>query len=395
MNVLRLAWAHMRYHWKRTSLLAGCAFISFLLPILIPQLVRQIETELYSRAEAIPLVVGSDRCSPLDLTLHSLYFRGNDIPTIPFRYWQQLSTSHVGGLIPIHVRFQVRHENESYPIVGTQLDYLDELNLEMQAGRPFARLGDCVIGAEVARKMNLGVGDQLITSPESVVSLAAAYPVQLNITGVLKPSGSVEDQAVLTDIKTAWVIENLGHGHQDVSQSNDPNLVLERNDQGTVASAAVVPFTVINEDNIASFHFHGDIADFPISSILITSRQQRTQDLISGAAEREADLQAVATPNEVGRLLTVVFQVQWLLLAVILVVGLATLLLFALVVSLSVQIRSEEMQTMYKLGASRGFNLQLHVAEILSILIFSLTLAGFASMLLLNSISDQWFRWIV
>lgn len=395
MNIFRLVLSHMRFHWRRTALLVGCATVCFLLPMLIPQMVQRIQVQLYQRSESIPLVIGSQACSPLDLTLHALYYRGTDIPTIRYGWWQDLSQRHPVGVLPIHARFVTRYQDQEYPIVGTHLEYFEQRELRIHEGQFFATLGDCVVGASIAREMGLQPGSHVISHSESVVSLASAYPVQLNVVGVLEPTQSVEDDVVLVDIKTAWVIENLGHGHQDVSVSNDPNLVLERTDQGTVASPAVVPYTVITEDNLGSFHFHGDSSDFPITAVLVTSQDQRTRDLLSGKAQRAPELQAVVSKQQVGRLLAVVFQVQWLLLAVVLVVGLATAMLFSLVMALSIQIRGDEMRTMFKLGASRGFTFQLHMMEILLMLSLSLLVAILATVAILHYLNDQWVQWLI
>lgn len=395
MNVLRLALAHMRFHWKRTLLLAGCAIICFLLPLLIPQLVNRIQTELYRQSNLLPLIIGSRNCSPLDLTLHGLYLRNRDLPVIRYGVWQEMAEKYGDEILPIHARFIVADQNHEFPIVGTHLDYFSQRALQFQTGTAFGTLGDCVIGANVAEEMNVGLGDHVISSPESVVSLAAAYPVRLNIVGILSPTNSVEDDLILVDLKTAWIIENLGHGHQDVSQTNDPNLIMERTEQGTVASPAVSTYTEITAENLASFHFHGDEADFPITAVLVTSHDQRTLDLLSGKAQRSNQIQAVQSQNEVSKLLAVVFQVQWLLLAVVLVVGVATILLFTLVIALSIQIRADEMQTMFKLGASRGFTWQLHAAEILSILLGSFLIASLSTAMILSNVSDRWVQWIL
>ena len=107
--------------------------------------------------------------------------------------------------IPLHARFQAR----GYPVVGTNLDYFEFRGLDLAEGRLVGLLGECVIGAGVARKLGIGAGDSLITSPETVFDLAGVYPLKMRVTGVLAFSDSPDDHAIFVDVKTTWVIEGL------------------------------------------------------------------------------------------------------------------------------------------------------------------------------------------
>ena len=258
----------------------------------------------------------------------------------------------------------------------------------------FGRLGDCVLGNAVARELKLDVGQHVISSPRSILSLAADYPFKMTIVGVLEPTGTPDDHAIFVDIKTAWIIENLGHGHDDISKSNDPNLVLERNQAGTVASAAVTPYTEVTEENLASFHFHGDVGDFPVTAIVMLSPDQRSQDLAAGLLEQSGGVQTVFARDSIDELLAILFQVQNLVVAASLFVGLATLLLFGLVFSLAMHIRKPEIETMQKLGASRGLTFSLLAGEILVISAVSGILALVLSSGVAWGVSSQLSRWL-
>jgi len=328
--------------------------------------------------------------SSLDLVLHALYFRPTQARPLRYADWQAFQQAGFERCLPLHIRFRTN----DFPIIGTHLEYFEYRGREIQVGEVFGRLGECVIGSDVAGQLGLGVGDSLISSPQSFLSLAADYPLQMKVVGVLRPSASPDDRAVFVDLKTTWVIENLGHGHEDVVASNDPNLVLERNQQGTVASAAVLPYTMVTEDNLASFHFHGDMAEFPITAMVLLDDRQRTQDLAAGMAQKRADLQTVFASDSVRDLLSILFQVQSLIVAVSLFVGVATVLLFGLVIGLSIQIRQQEMETLFKLGASRGFTLSLHGLEVVCIATVAFGLASIVSWLMAWLVSEDLYRWL-
>jgi len=381
MKAWGLVVAHLGFYWRRTTLLVGCLLISCLVPIVLSQVMPELQQQLRRRAETTPVVFGG-RGSSLELALHALYFRGAESEALTFGDWQRFQRAGFQEAVPLHVRFQA----EGFPIVGTHLEYFQLRGLRISRGETFARLGDCVLGHEVAGQLQLGVGDTLISSPQSILSIAADYPLQMNVVGILQPQSSPDDRAVFVDLKTAWVIENLGHGHEDVTASSDPNLILERTRQGTVASAAVLPYTVVTDENLASFHFHGDMATFPITAIVLLVDQQRQQDLAAGFSQRLDGVQTVFAAQAVEELLAMLFQIQNLILAISLFVGLATLSLFGLVIGLTIHIRRSEMETMYKLGASRGLTFSLYGLEVLVILVIALGLAGLLA---------RWAAWLI
>jgi hypothetical protein len=74
------------------------------------------------------------------------------------------------------------------------------------------------------------------------------------VVGVLNSSHTPDDRAVFVDIKTAWVIAGLGHGHTDLATTTDQQNILEQRDGTIVASAKVVQYTEITPDNIDSWH---------------------------------------------------------------------------------------------------------------------------------------------
>ena len=78
--------------------------------------------------------------------------------------------------------------------------------------------------------------------------------------GILAGTGTTDDEAVFVDIKTSWVIAGIGHGHDSVLSPGAT--------QGDIVAAAnIVEFNRITQENIDSFHFHGDPASYPVSAI--------------------------------------------------------------------------------------------------------------------------------
>ena len=228
-----------------------------------------------------------------------------------------------------------------------------------------SRLGDCVVGSTIANELGIGPGDHLLTDTENFVDILQ-YPLRLRVAGVLAPSGTVDDGAVFCDIKTVWVIEGIGHGHQDLEKEPPKKgVILERRENEIVAGAALKQYYEITEDNIASFHFHGDAASFPVSAGIVVPRDQRAATLmLARYQETNARLQLVEPSAVVGQLLQTVFRIkQWLDVAGVLV-ALSTFLLIGLVIVLSLRLREREMVTLFKLGCRRRTTAWLIATEL-------------------------------
>jgi len=188
-----------------------------------------------------------------------------------------------------------------------------------------------------------------------VLDLAGQSPLRLNIVGVCDESRSPDDFAVFVDVKTAWVIQGLGHGHQDLSEeAAESNKVLSRSDDKIVASPAVESYIEITPENIESFHFHGDVNEFPITSIIAISQSEKAETILEGKYSQERLLQFTKPSTDVRELMSLVFRVKRFFDANAILIGVSTGMLLLLVLMLSLRLRAGEMQTMFQLGCSRG-----------------------------------------
>jgi len=238
-------------------------------------------------------------------------------------------------------------------------------------------LGECVIGANVARSQNVGVGDSLVSSPETVFDLAGVYPLKMNIAGVLEPSGSADDDAVFVDVRTTWVIQGLGHGHQDLEQAGAGNAVLTRNEKAITANASLVQYNEITADNVREFHFHGDTSGFSLSAVIAVPNDAKSSTLLRGRFQNgDIDGQLVLPRTVLGNLLETVFTVQNYVILGLVMLSLATIAVITLVFLLSQQLRYGEFQTLKRMGASRGFVSTLVVSELGFVFLGSLLLAA-------------------
>jgi putative ABC transport system permease protein len=368
---LYLAWRYLAYHRIKTAILVTSITLIIFLPVGLRVLVNQSADQLTARAEATPLVVGA-RGSPLELVLNSLYFE-SDMPEL-MRHAQvtRIDTTDLALPIPLYVRFTAR----GFPIVGTTLEYFEFRDIGIAQGRNLTTLGDCVIGSRVAEALGVGPGESIISSPESVFDIAGIYPLKMRVAGVLEFSDSPDDRAIFVDVKTAWVIQGLVHGHVDLSRPEAVTGVLRRDSSVITANASVVQFQEITPDNIESFHFHGDLSDYPITAIVAVPRDQRSETILRGRYESPDDRAQIVQPVTVmDELLETILTVQTFVIAAVVVVGLSTLATAVLVFMLSLRLRRREIETMRKIGGSRGSIAWVMTSEVAVVLVTGAVLA--------------------
>ena len=365
-----LAWRYLAFHKLKTCILVTSVGLIVYLPIGLRVLVDQSSRQLTARAQATPLIIGA-KGSQLELVLNTLYFR-SDYPELqPYQESARVSDSRLA--IPLYVRFH----SQGHPIVGTTLEYFDFRALKVRTGRLPAVIGECVLGARVAAALQAQVGDDVISSPENLFDLAGVYPLKMRISGILEFSDSPDDDAIFVDLKTTWIIEGLGHGHQDLTAPEAASGILAREEDRIVANASVVQYSEITQDNMDSFHFHGDLLDYPITAVIAVPQDQKSSAILQGRYQSpEGGVQIVRPSRVMEELLDTVLTVQNFVMAGAIVVGLATLATVTLVFLLSLRLRRREMETLFKIGGGRLNVAAVMASEMVAVLVLGTVLAG-------------------
>ena len=355
-----LAWRYLNFHRLQTAVLVSVLAIIMAVPALLNTVLQATESQLTERADATPLLVGA-RGSRLDLAMSSLYFSDDRPEPINMAASEAIWDSGLAIAIPLYNRFRV----QSDPVIGTTLDYFRFRNLSVDHGRPLTVLGDAVVGARVAERRGLQPGDTLITSPDNLFDLAGSYPLRLNVSGILAPADSADDDAIFVDVKTTWVIEGIGHGHDDA----------ELDDSGQM-NARIEQFREITDANRDTFHFHGDPETYPITGVIAVPHDERSLTLLRGRyLDTEQAEQAVVPSTVIRALLDQLLTIKRLVDAIVLIILVATLVSVSLAIGLTLKLRQKELHTLYKLGARRSLTARLVFAETIIVLIISASIA--------------------
>lgn len=372
---MRLTLQYLRSNPVKAMLLTLAFALTAFLPLALTFLIRAYQADLVARAQDTPLLLGA-RGDRYDLVLKSLYFSGGLDTEVNASDWDALEAGGRALAIPLHIGYTARR----LPLVGTSFDYFSFRGLRAATGTLPLRIGDAVLGAEAATTLGLGQGDHLITDQASLFNIAATYPVKLRITGVLAPAGSPDDRAVFADVKTAWIIAGIGHGHTDLASPQAAGEILERTDTNIVANASLVEYTEITDANIGSFHFHADRSGLPLASLIVVPRSDKDATLLKGEFSVSETRQLLGPGAVVADLLGIVFRIKAFLDRAAWLVYLIAALFTALVVLLSLRLRRDERAVLTRIGCSRGTIAKLQIQELAILLAAGLTLAVLGSL---------------
>lgn len=369
-HALFLGWAWLRSGPVRTAVLVAGTTLALLLPVFTLVATDVVEHRLLERARSSPVLIGHVG-DEFDLTMAALYFRGQVRDPVPFGEVGRVSGRGYGLAVPLHVR----HTVDGVPLVGTSLEYFEARGLRPAQGRLPALLGEVVVGAEAARAARLGPGDTVRNDSTNLYNLAGSYPAVLQVVGVLGPTGTPDDDALFTSAQTAWMLDGSIHGHAEVTreQALNPDAA---EDENLEATAAIFMFPEVSDKTRATFHLHGDASTQPVTAVLVFPPDGRAHDQLLGDYALESTVQAVLPEAVIRTILGIVLQVRDALTATFAVVAVAMAAFIALVFSLSLRLRTAELELMRRMGCSRRRIALIVGAELAVVLLVAVALTG-------------------
>ncbi|MEM7106002.1 MAG: FtsX-like permease family protein [Bacteroidota bacterium] len=213
MNLFGISWKNIRVKPLSTLLslilfVLGVGLISLLL------LVNKQMTDKFEKSHGgVNLVVGA-KGSPLQLILSSIYHI--DFPTGNISLEEArpfLNPKH--PLIEKTVPMSLGDSYSGYRIVGTTHEYLDVYAAEVDEGKLFKNNFEATLGARVAEELGLDIGDQFASAHGFGDSHMHHDEHPFTVVSILKPSGTVLDQLILSNLSSIWV----SHAPHDESET--------------------------------------------------------------------------------------------------------------------------------------------------------------------------------
>lgn len=214
----KLAWKNLWFKPLNTVLSLVLLTASVAIISLLILLQEQFEKQFSSNIDGVDLVLGAQG-SPLQLILSSVYHV--DAPTGNIDYKEAevwMKHPFVETAIPLAFGDNYR----GFKIVGTTSDYIKKYAATIAEGKVFEKNFEVVVGSEIARKLNIKLGDKFFgthgDAEEGHVHEEYAYVV----VGIASPTGKVIDNLILCTIESVWEMHS-GHDHGDASHSENEN----------------------------------------------------------------------------------------------------------------------------------------------------------------------------
>lgn len=335
MNLFALSWKNLIN--KPLSLLLSLVLFSLGVGLvsLLLLVTRQLEDKFEKNLAGIDLVIGA-KGSPLQLILSGMYHIDAPTGNIPISEVRPfLNPRH--PLIQRAVPLSLGDSYRNYRIVGTTPAFFDLYQAAIAEGRSFENVMEAVAGAEAARSLGLNIGDTFHSShglaeDEDMEHQESTF----TLCGILKPTGSVADQLLLTPAQSIWAVHDHGSVFDEAETESHEDHE-DHEDHETIDISR--PLT--------------DYPDKDITSLLIQFKGRNIQTLnMQRSINENTDLQAATPAIEITRLYTLMGlgadALRWLAFVIIAVSGLS---IFISLYS-SLKDRRYELALMRTMGAS-------------------------------------------
>ena len=186
-------------------LILGIGIISLLL-----QLNTLIKDQMDNNLRGIDMVVGA-KGSPLQLILSSVYHIDSPTGNISLEEAEEISKNRMVGS---SIKLLYGDNYKGYRIVGAEKNFIDLYKGIIKKGNEWNDTYEVIVGSKVYEKLNINIGDNLISSHGLRESGEAHEDKSFKVVGLLEPSNSVIDQLIITSPQSVWDVHDT-HNHID------------------------------------------------------------------------------------------------------------------------------------------------------------------------------------
>ncbi|WP_396159718.1 ABC transporter permease [Flavobacterium sp.] len=210
----KLAWKNIWFKPLNTilSILLLTASVAIITVLILVE--KQFEEKYQSNLDGVDLVLGAQG-SPLQLVLSSVYQVDDPTGNISYdsvKVWMQ--HPYVKKAIPL----AYGDNYVGFKIVGTNPDYIEKYQAKMAEGKVFEHNFEVVVGADVAEKLNLKLGDTFKGTHGSAAEGEVHDHGEYIVVGIASKTGKVIDNLILSNIPTVWQMHHE-EGHEEVAEN--------------------------------------------------------------------------------------------------------------------------------------------------------------------------------
>jgi putative ABC transport system permease protein len=221
MNIWSISLQNIKSKPLYTFLSVFIASLSIALLLGTQQLKRSFENQIENNLGKIDVVVGA-KGSPLQLVLASVLHLDNPTGNISYKKALKISKK---PLIKSAVPISYGDNYKGYRIVGTTHEYIALYDGELKKGHLVENAMQVVLGNSVAQKLNLKIGDTLLSAHGLVENSIEEHDELLTVVGILKPTKKVIDRLILTNLESIWNVHHhkseVNHEGHDYGKSID------------------------------------------------------------------------------------------------------------------------------------------------------------------------------
>ena len=348
MSILHLSWKNilnkpLNLVLNLVLFALGVGLISLLLLVNV-----QLEDKFEKNFAGIDLVIGA-KGSPLQLILSSLYHLDAPTGNMPVSESKAfLNPKH--PIFKSAIPLSLGDSHRGYRIIGTNTGFIDLYAAKFADGKLFEENMEVVVGATVAKNLNLKLADEFKSShglieDENLVHEDAA---PFKVVGILEKTGSVIDQLIVTKTQSIWAVHDE-HDHE-AEESTEHNEAEHEHEHDEAEHSEDLPLT--------------SYEDKSITSLLVKFKGRNIQALnMARNINENTNFQAATPAIEINRLYTLLGVGEEALKAMaLLIIFVSGLSIFISLFS-SLRERKYELAVMRTLGARPGFLFQLIIFE--------------------------------
>jgi putative ABC transport system permease protein len=319
----------------------GVGLISFLMIFN-----KQLSDKFNSNLANIDLVIGA-KGSPLQLILCNMYHIDNPTGNINIKDAKAfLNPKH--PILKKAVPLSLGDSYKSYRIVGTNHEILDLYNGSIESGQLWKNELEVTVGKQVADKTGVRIGDSFVSSHgfEDDEDLAHDH-AKFKVVGILKPTGSVLDQLILTNTASIWEMHK--HEEEKIQHNEAHNHIHEAEDH--------------HHDEADTAHVHDNTnndllnhLDKQITSILIQYKNKKSLPALNmpRAINENTAMQAAAPAYEINKLNSMIGTGTDTIRYIAILIAIVSMLSIFISLYKSMKERKYELALMRVMGSSRN-----------------------------------------
>jgi putative ABC transport system permease protein len=291
LTTLRIIFKNLLHKPLSTTLSVVLLALSTGIISLLLLMQTQVEQKFENDLRDIDLVVGA-KGSPLQLVLSAVYHVDAPTGNVPLAEIEKLAKSPlIKQITPLAYGDSYR----GFRIVGTDTTYLAKYAATIATGKVFDADFQAVIGSAVAAKTGLTVGQTFAGTHGEAAEGEAHEAHPYSVVGILRPTNSVLDNLVLTNVQSVWRVHDEGHEHEAEPPQPTTPPQLHTHTTGHHHDHA--------HDHDDEAEAHPEVAERELTAALVRFRSPMAMMTLPRMIQTTTSMQAVVPALEINRLL--------------------------------------------------------------------------------------------